>query len=413
MEVSIIITNHNYGKYIERCIRSCKNQIFSGKYEIIIVDDVSTDQSSEVLKNYQKDPLINIIFNKKNMGVAGSANKGIKAAKGQFVVRVDADDYVNEYYILFLSKYLRANMDLFCVSCDYYYVNNLGEKFKRLFAESVPISCGIMYRKDFLNENGLYNEQWRHREEEELRKRIGENYKIGHLKMPLYRYRKHGENKTEQKDMMELFKRKLEKIPSPSKNVRDIKNNKQDHIVAIIPARIGSKRLKKKNILKIHNKPMIKYAIDAALKSNLISEVYVSTESPSIAKIAIDSGASVINRPEELAEDKVVKQEVLKHAVKEIEKIRRPDIVISLQANSPEITSEVIDGCIDQLYTKNSNEVMTVNENLIQNAAIRVMRYDTVFQNFLSTYFSVYVKNIIDIHTQNDLELVKKRLEKN
>ena len=167
------------------------------------------------------------------MGVAGSANRGIKVAKGQFVVRVDADDYINEYFILFLSKFLRNNNDLFCVSCDYYYVNNKGEKYQRLYAEHVPISCGIMYRKDFLNEHGLYNEEWRHREEEELRKRIGDQYKIGHLKMPLYRYRKHGDNKTEQKDMMELFKRKLHKVKSPSLNSKNTEQIKEDYIEVV------------------------------------------------------------------------------------------------------------------------------------------------------------------------------------
>ena len=91
MEVSIVITNYNYGEYLERCIRSCQSQVFDGKYEIIVVDDCSTDHSSRILEMYGEDSLVNVILNQDNMGVAGSANIGIKAARGQFVVRVDAD----------------------------------------------------------------------------------------------------------------------------------------------------------------------------------------------------------------------------------------------------------------------------------------------------------------------------------
>jgi glycosyltransferase involved in cell wall biosynthesis len=405
MEVSIIVTNYNYGAYIERCIRSCKNQVFEGKYEIIVVDDCSTDHSLKILELFKNDPQVNVILNKKNIGVAGSANIGIKNAKGQFVVRVDSDDYISRYFVLFLSQYLRVNPDIFCSSCDYFYVNNEGEKYERMYAEYSPVSCGIIYRKDLLNQFGLYNSEWRHREEEELRKRIGKQYRIGHLRIPLYRYRKHGENKTEQHDMMEEFKRKLRKISPPqvSNNVKELKDQ---YIVAVIPARLGSKRLKKKNILDIMGKPMIQYAIEAAFSSEYITDVFVSTESDEVALIAEKLGVNIIRRPENLAADNIIKQDVIVHSVKEIEKIKQPSIVVSLQANSPQVTGEIIDNCIYQLHSTNTNEVMTVDKNMVQNAAIRVMCYEAVFQKALSTYFSVYVKDLIDIHTKDDLQLV-------
>ena len=73
--------------------------------------------------------------------------------------------------------------------------------------------------------------------------------------------------------------------------------------VAIIPARGGSKRLAKKNILKIKNKPLIAWTIEEALKSNLFERVFVSTESDEIASIASSYGAEILNRPNFLATD--------------------------------------------------------------------------------------------------------------
>lgn len=80
--------------------------------------------------------------------------------------------------------------------------------------------------------------------------------------------------------------------------------------IAIIPARGGSKRLPRKNILQINGKPIIYYPISAALESNLFDEVIVSTEDKEIAEIAEQVGASISLRPESLAQDRSTVVEV-------------------------------------------------------------------------------------------------------
>ena len=69
---------------------------------------------------------------------------------------------------------------------------------ERYYADKKPISCAIMYRKDRLVTAGLYNSNFRHCEEVELRERMGDKYNVQHLHMPLYRYRMHNSNKTKQ-----------------------------------------------------------------------------------------------------------------------------------------------------------------------------------------------------------------------
>jgi len=194
-DVSIIITNYNYGKYLSRCIRSCLAQKNSN-IEVIVVDDCSTDHSIDVLSTFKDD--IVLIANKENLGCAKSANLGIKAARSQFVVRVDADDFISSDMCYIMSAYLESNHDAFCVSCDYNLVDDHENFLERKYAEEKNISCGIMYRRDLLLEFGGYNPEMRHREEEELRKRLGEYYNIHHLKFPFYRYRMHNNNKTKE-----------------------------------------------------------------------------------------------------------------------------------------------------------------------------------------------------------------------
>lgn len=417
MIVSIIITSYNYGKYLERCIRSCLDQYLpGGEFEIIVVDDHSSDETPEILKKYEGTHNFRYRINEQNLGVASSANEGIRMARGQFVVRVDADDYVSRYFIFHLWEYIKVNLDAFCVACDYLYIDEHEKKLERVYANEKPISCGIMYRKDLLIHHGMYNDEWRHREEEELRKRLGNYYKIHHLHMPLYRYRIHKNNKTNNLDMLELFKQRLVEVQSKDIghiNVEEIENREDllSYVVAVIPARGGSQRLPRKNIYPLWGKPMLCWVVEAAQKSKYVHDVFVSTEDDEIAAVAQQCGAKVIQRPHKLAEHNVYKQDVICHAVQEIERqYRKPTIVISMQANSPQLQTNHIDEGVGKLIHEGLQEVVSVGTNLIQNSALRIMTMKTVFQKTLSTHFGVFVADLLDVHTLDDVnELEKQR----
>lgn len=194
-DVSVIITNYNYEKYISRAVRSCLNQSHVN-HEVIVVDDCSTDDSISALSPFSED--VKIVSTGTNGGVAVAANMGVSASRGQFFIRVDADDYVNSDMCYIMKTYLEANHDAFCVSCDYLMVDDFENTLDRRYAEQDNISCGIMYRRDPFLQMGGYNGKMRHREEEELRKRLGQEYTIHHLRIPFYRYRMHNTNKTKE-----------------------------------------------------------------------------------------------------------------------------------------------------------------------------------------------------------------------
>ena len=213
MEFSIIITNYNYGKYLKFCLESCFNQSFSNKkYEVILVDDCSSDHSIHVARKYLKKKNFNFIENKQNIGVAASSNIGILNSKGDFFVRVDSDDCIEKDFIKFLYNYIIKKPKILGVTSDYYYFDNKGNKIDRIKYRKKPISCGVMYNKKKLLNLGLYNNKFKHREEEELRKRLGRQYILDNLEVPLYNYRMHSKNKTKLKSSMESYRIKLSKL---------------------------------------------------------------------------------------------------------------------------------------------------------------------------------------------------------
>lgn len=206
--VSIIITVYNYDRYIERALRSALDQSLpSSQYEIIVVNDASTDKTPTILDNY-KD-VARIFHLKENMGLAAARNYGIQKAKGQFVVFLDADDYIQRDLLFAQQLFLAENNAIDAVSVDYYLVDERGTHIKKVNAEKEPIACGIMFRKDLLYDIGLYDESFRAREEEDLRIRFLKKYKIYNIILPLYRYRMHDSNLTNNHEVMDDFKKKL------------------------------------------------------------------------------------------------------------------------------------------------------------------------------------------------------------
>lgn len=92
IETSIIIPNYNGSKYIEKCLQSIENQTYD-KYEVIIIDDGSTDESVKIIEKYIKNSNIKIIFIQQfNQNAAVARNRGLEIAKGKYLYFIDSDD---------------------------------------------------------------------------------------------------------------------------------------------------------------------------------------------------------------------------------------------------------------------------------------------------------------------------------
>lgn len=135
-------------------------------------------------------------------------------------------------------------------------------------------------------------------------------------------------------------------------------------ILAIIPARGGSKGLPGKNLRLLRGYPLIYYMIKYALASKYISKVILSTDDERIAEVGRDYGAEVpFLRPEELATDTTPLNPVLQHAMAYYDSIGwRADAVISLQPTSPLITPDIIDSAIELLFKTGCDSVATVSD---------------------------------------------------
>jgi len=200
MRCSIIITNYNNQKYLGRAIRSCLKQ--SEPAEVIVVDDASTDNSREVINSFG-DKIRSVLL-PINRGVATASNEGILSATGDYVMRVDSDDYVNQDIVKIFADLLEWNKDLGFIYGDILRVDNQERVLDRINLDTLDMvlrhGAGIMFRKSYLEAIGLYDERLRNAEDYNLIKRYIKNWDGFHLPLPLYRYRQHDTNMTKDEE---------------------------------------------------------------------------------------------------------------------------------------------------------------------------------------------------------------------
>lgn len=132
-------------------------------------------------------------------------------------------------------------------------------------------------------------------------------------------------------------------------------------ILAIIPARSGSKGIKDKNIKKLMGKPLIGYTIEAAIKSNIFDDIVVSTDSKIYADISIEFGATVpFLRPSKISGDEATTADTIIHSINELNK--QYDYFVLLQPTSPLRDEDDIKGCIDMVIDNDLNSAVSVTE---------------------------------------------------
>jgi len=195
-----VIANYNRAQFLDRAIRSCTTQLlFRTPFEIIVVDDASTDSSLDIIKEFQSD--IRSFVHDKNLGVASTSNKAIKEATGTYWMRVDADDFLNHYACALMGMVLDENPDVDFVYCDHYRVDIRGVKISKVKLDTeeqlLEHGAGVLFRTDLLREVGGYDESLKNCEDYDLLLRLKANGAKGYyLPVPLYRYYIHGENMT-------------------------------------------------------------------------------------------------------------------------------------------------------------------------------------------------------------------------
>lgn len=279
-KVSIYILNYNYGKYIANAINSCVKQSFKD-IEIIIIDDGSTDNSKKIIQSFAvKYPYIVCRFNK-NQGLIKSCNFALQVAKGKYILRLDADDWLDKNAIEIMYNIMEKNKNLELLFPDYYEVDSSGKvlhlinrhNFEKVNLLDTPAhgACTLFRRKTLLDSGG-YDENFSCQDGVEIWLRFYKKFKVSNINLPLFYYRRHGYNLTTQNN----------KILNNRNKILYKYNDKKTKAIAYIPIR-GSKYDKFSNDLKfLGKKRLIDWTLDCLLKVKNLDKIFVSSPDKNI-----------------------------------------------------------------------------------------------------------------------------------
>lgn len=176
-------------------------------------------------------------------------------------------------------------------------------------------------------------------------------------------------------------------------------------ILAIIPAKLDSTRLKNKNIREIDGIPMFIHSVDYAYDSKYDVDVVVSSESDTIEELCDKYEVMFLRRPKELCGDTEV-VDVYEYVInKQLDK--EYDIVVGLQPDNPNRVN-TFDDCVNYMIENKYDDVITIDENYRRSGAMRLFNYNFLKQGKVSYRIGCVKETATDIHTEEDLNEVKK-----
>jgi len=368
-KVTVYIPTYNYGVYIQKAVESVLKQSYDD-WELIIIDDGSTDETQAILAQFKEDPKIRI-YHQKNKGLTKANNRAIKAARGKYVMRLDADDYLDENALLVLANALDCRSEVALVYPDYYVVSEEGELLRlerrsKAYEEDELLdlpshAACAMIRRSCLIELGGYNEDISCQDGYDLWIRVIQKFQVYNVNLPLFYYRRHVGSMSSRMDRLlrtrqqikRTFVSKLDKEPPK--------------VLAIIPVREDSTATRPPTALGVlAGKPVVDYTLDAALESGVLDRIVVTSDSEAVLEYAGRfQGVEVAPRSRELAKPNFPIEPTVFHVLSELEKRDGylPDAVMLLFITSPLREARHIQKALDTLQIFKCDSVVSVNED--------------------------------------------------
>jgi spore coat polysaccharide biosynthesis protein SpsF (cytidylyltransferase family)/sialic acid synthase SpsE/glycosyltransferase involved in cell wall biosynthesis len=365
--VTVYITSHNYEKYIRHSIDSVLSQNFSS-YELIIIDDGSTDNSRDIIKEYSRNSKVKIVF-QKNKGLNATNNIALDLARGKYIMRLDADDYLHKNALFLMSNHLERNKDIVMVFPDYYMVDKDGQiishEHRHDFSNDVSLydqpahgACS-MALTEILKEVGGYSESYTCQDGYELWIKIINHYKVGNINLPLFSYRQHGKNLTSNSDR--ILKTRCSIIRDYTEN----NNLSLEHNLCIIPIRSNDEN-ELLSLKPFAGTTLLEIIIKQVQESHNITKIILTTNSHTISNYAqylkIDN-LLVDVRSDGLASLNTPIDETVSYLLDEYgEQLGSLDTISIINYEYPMRDSKYIDKLIDVLSVYSADSSISVSE---------------------------------------------------
>jgi len=370
VKITVYMPCFNYGRFLEKAIQSVLKQTISD-WELIVIDDGSTDNTQEILAMYEGHKKIRIV-RQENKGLNVTNNIALRLANGKYIMRLDADDYLDENALHILSNILDTKKEIGLVYPDYYEVDLKGEIIhlvrRKKIEEEVELldlpahgAC-TMFRKELLMQIGGYLEAFSCQDGYELWLRFIQKYNPYNVNIPLFYYRQHPSSLTKKfKEILET-RRKIKRS-----FVERHLNGKVPKVLGVIPVTAHSVYSQVDPFVKLAGKPLLWYTLNEIKNTKTLDRIVVSSESEQVLEYARQfPRVEAIKRGPKFSGSMVKMKDLLNHILDQLKESHNyfPDAVCALYVNTPLRRGGQVDKAIDTMAIFDVDSVISVFEEL-------------------------------------------------
>ncbi len=375
--ISVYICNYNYDQFLDESIQSVLNQSYKN-YELIIIDDGSTDNSKKIINNYQTNKKIRVFY-KENEGLIRSSNFAIRASKGKYIIRLDADDYLDKNALLVLLSEIKKSKELALVYPDYYMIDSSGNILSMVQnidikqqpnLKSPPHGACSLIKKDCLEEVGLYDQTFDRQDGVDLYYKLISKYQIANVSLPLFYYRQHNDNLT--KNKKKLLKTRNQILKNVASKYLP-KSKKNPECCIIFPIRGYDFEPNCLALSKLNKKELIYYGLENCLKLKGDFKIILSTSDRDIlnkSKFFFKNKILYHIREDKMSFENTHYDDAIKDAIQRVYKGKKPDILVILDYKNPFRDEFLIEKAINTLLIHNYDLVCGVKKDIENNYLI-------------------------------------------
>lgn len=365
--VTVYITNYNYEKYIQQSIESVLSQSFQN-FELIIIDDGSQDCSHDIIETYRNNNKITIIY-QKNKGLNITNNVAMRIAKGKYIMRLDADDFLAEDALERMVELLEKDDKLGLVFPDYFYADESGnvigqevrhdfEKEVSLFDQPAHGAC-TMIRLSFLKDIGGYNESFTCQDGYDLWLKFVFNYTVNNIDKPLFYYRRHGNNLTNNEGKILATRRAIKQTFLKNYDVNNC-------TLIVIPVRETLIDGFNWPLYDKNNNSILVDKINTCLKANCLVEVLVVSSDNDILEhcktnFKFSNRVRLLKRPSFYANPNKTLASTINMAIEDaVKRNVKFSFIMTVTIDFPFTTHHLIDDAVNTLILFKTDAVLSV-----------------------------------------------------
>jgi glycosyltransferase involved in cell wall biosynthesis len=371
-KVTVYIACHDYGRFLSEALESVAAQTFPD-WELVVVDDASADETRAIAEAFagRFPDRVRVLRHEQPIGLRSCANAALEAAHGDYIVRLDADDFLDENALLVLAHFLDEHPDIGLVFPNYTYVDEHGtilgtEYRKKIGTEAKLLDLPVhgactMVRKRVLKSIGGYDERFDAQDGHELWLKVLHRYGAGNVSTPLFYYRQHGSSISSDSGRLLAARQGIKRGLALKQG-----GGVAPRIVAVVPAKNTYREIPDIVLREFVGRPLIDYTLESARNAGVFDKIIVTTDDPRVGEYC-DRSPDIrsIVRPVNLSLPQVRLSQVLHDAVTRLEHEQAVsmDIVVLLNVHCPLRRAEHIREAVDTLLLHNADNVISVYED--------------------------------------------------